>query len=132
MRSGADTSILAGMFSHARAKKVAEAQAMVATLTADDKATPEPVGSPVAERRLPTWKDAEPAPSGAAELLHLGADGLVIERRFLLVGTAESVGNAMALSALGQTRRQQHRRTDTQPRFLPLLTDPRLFQLALA
>ena len=123
---------LAGIFSRARATKVAEAQAMIATPTADDKATPEPVGSPLGERRLPAWKDVEPALNGAAELLQPGADGLVIERRFLLVGTAVSVGDAMALSAAGETRRQQHRRTDTPRRFLPLLTDPRLFQIALA
>ena len=122
----------AGMFSRARATKVAEAQAMIAPPAADDKAVPEPAGSPLAERRLPIWKDAEPALNGAAEVLHSGTDDLVIERRFLLVGTAVSAGSTMALSTLGQARRQQDRRTYPPPRFLPLLTDPRLCQLALA
>ena len=123
---------LAGMFGRSRGTKVAEAKAMIATLTADHKATPTPVDSPLPVWEIPAWNDAKPALHDAGEMLRVGAGEFVVERRFLLVGTAVSAGSAAAFSALGQTRRQQNRRADTQRRFLPLLTDPRFLQLALA
>ncbi len=118
---------LAEMFSRARGTKVAEAQAMIAMLTADDKNAPAPAGRPIAEPETPAWKDAEPALHDAAELLHVGAGEFVMERRFLLVGMVVSDGSALASSA-----RDQPRRTYAPRRFLPALTDPRFSQLALA
>ena len=123
---------LAGMFGRARGAKVAEAKATIAALTADAKAAPTPVGSPLPPWEIPAWNDAKREPHDAGELLHVSAGVSVIERRFLLVGTAVSDGSATAFSALGQTRHHQHRRADSQRRILPLLTDPRFLQLALA
>ena len=105
---------------------------MIATRTADAKAAPTPVDSPLPPWEIPVWKDAEPELHGAGELLQVGAGEFVIERRFLLVGTAVSDGGATAFSSHGLLRRQPHRRADSQRRFLPLLTDPRFLQLALA
>ena len=123
---------LAEMFSRARGTKVAEAQAKIAMLTADDKNAPAPAGRPFSEPETPAWKDAEPALHDAAELLQVGAGEFIMERRFLLVGTAVSDGSALALSSRDQPRREQYRRTYTPRRFLPALTDPRFSQLALA
>ena len=123
---------LAGMFSRARGTKVAEAKALIATVIADDKAARAPVSSPLPAREIPAWNNAKPEFHDAGELVHAGAGELINERRFLLVGTAGSDGSATAWSALGQTRRQPHRRADTQRRFLLALTEPRFFQLALA
>ena len=123
---------LAGMFSRARGTKVAEAKAMIATLTADHKATPTPVDSPLPVWEVPAWNDAILELHDAGDLLQVSAEEFVVERRFLLVGTAVSDGSATALSSRDQPRPQPHRRADTQRRFLPLLTDPRFLQLALA
>ncbi len=111
---------LAGMFRDARGTKVAEAKALIATLAADDPAAPAPVGGSPVKRNIPAWEDAEPEVHAAAELLIVGAENFVGERRFLLVGAAVSVDGAVASSTRGHPRRQ------------PLLTDPRFFQLALA
>lgn len=123
---------LAGMFSRSRGAKVAEAKAMIATLAAHEETTLMPEDSPVAEQKTPAWKDAERELHDGGELVHAGAEEFVIERRFLLVGNTVSDSSALALAPRDQLRRQLNRRSYAPHRFLPALTDPRFFQLALA